>query len=358
MGKHKALIVGATGLVGRAALDHLRTLADWDVVGLSRRTPDCAGDIRWVQADVTDTAACAAALSPLTDITHLVYTALYEEPSLVSGWTGQKQIDTNMAMLRNLLDPLERSSPGLRHITLLQGTKAYGVHHGKMKIPAKESDPRFIAPNFYYDQEDYLRARLKPGGWSFTVLRPQMVCGFSVGSAMNGVVALGVYAAVSRELGLPLRFPGTEGWVQQATDVRLLARAIAWAGTTPSCANEIFNILNGDDYSWPYLWPRIAKVFGMEPGPAQPCSLSVTMPGHAHVWDRIVAQHGLKPYRYDQLVPSWQYADFAFRHGLAPQASVMSSIKSRQHGFHDCVDTEDMFVDLLTGMQKNGVLPG
>ena len=53
--------------------------------------------------------------------------------------------------------PLERGSAGLRHIAVLQGTKAYGVHQGPSKTPAKESDPRYLPPNFYYAQEDFLR---------------------------------------------------------------------------------------------------------------------------------------------------------------------------------------------------------
>ena len=61
-------------------------------------------------------------------MTHLVYAALHERPGLVAGWQEDEQIRTNEAMLRNLFEPLERAAPGLRHVALLQGTKAYGVH--------------------------------------------------------------------------------------------------------------------------------------------------------------------------------------------------------------------------------------
>ena len=54
-------------------------------------------------------------------------------------------------MLTNLLDALRMAESNVRHLTLLQGTKAYGVHHGPYKMPARESDPRFIASNFYYE---------------------------------------------------------------------------------------------------------------------------------------------------------------------------------------------------------------
>jgi hypothetical protein len=41
-------------------------------------------------------------------------------------------------MLRNLMDPLEKAAPGLAHVCLLQGTKAYGVHVRPMRFPARE----------------------------------------------------------------------------------------------------------------------------------------------------------------------------------------------------------------------------
>ena len=42
-------------------------------------------------------------------------------------------------------------------------------------------------------------------------LRPQTLCGFSPGSPMSILPAIAVYAAISKELGLPLRFPGKHG---------------------------------------------------------------------------------------------------------------------------------------------------
>src|SRR3712207_9594220 len=62
------------------------------------------------------------------EVTHLVYTALYEKPGLVEGWRDPEQMRINRAMLRNLLGPLLARSGALRHVSLLQGTKAYGIH--------------------------------------------------------------------------------------------------------------------------------------------------------------------------------------------------------------------------------------
>jgi nucleoside-diphosphate-sugar epimerase len=357
-GQRVVLVAGALGVVGRAALAHFEGRGDSRVIGLSRRAPDFATSSQWLRVDLTDAAATAEAVRAVPDVTHLVYTALFEEPELVSGWTGDRQIRTNLEMLRNLVEPLQQCAPGLRHVTLLQGTKAYGIHHGPFPIPAKESDPRFIAPNFYYDQEDWLRDRAAGADWDITVLRPQLVCGHAVGNPMNAVAALGVYACITRELGLPLRFPGGEPCIQQAVDAELLARAIAWAGEEPRCRGEIYNITNGDEFTWPNLWGAFADAFDMKPGAAHPHALAAVMPGRRAVWDAMVRRHDLRPLGYKEVVRSWEFLDFTLRHGeLRPRHSIMSTVKARQHGFAECMDTEAMFRRQFRKLQDRRVLP-
>src|ERR1700693_2977757 len=47
--------------------------------------------------------------------------------------------------------------------------------------------------------------------WNFTILRPGgAICGISLGSPMNTISVIAIYAAISREIGLPFRFPGPE----------------------------------------------------------------------------------------------------------------------------------------------------
>ena len=52
----------------------------------------------------------------MPDVTHLVYAALYESASLVSGWSDDEQIGVNDRMFRNVLDPLIAASPALIHL--------------------------------------------------------------------------------------------------------------------------------------------------------------------------------------------------------------------------------------------------
>jgi len=351
------LIAGALGLVGRAALEHFESLEGWDIIALARRAPDFPTRARFLSVDLTDPAECRTKLGALRGISRIVYAALFEKPELNKGWLEADQIATNLAMLTNLMDAVEPGNPGLRHLAMLQGTKAYGVHLGQMPIPGKESAPRHIHPNFYWAQEDFIRARQAGTGWSFTIFRPQAVIGFALGSAMNLLSAIGVYAAISRELGLPLVWPGSGQRITEATDARLLARAIAWAGDTPAAANQTFNVTNGDAFLWQDLFPVVAKRFGMEMGLPHPMSLAVVMADKEPVWQRLVQKHGLRPYSLQQLIgSSWQFADFAFSR-TGHTASLLSTIKIRQAGFHDCVDSADMLSWWLSELQNRRILP-
>src|SRR5262249_46839722 len=78
---------------------------------------------------------------------------------------------------------LEKTS--LRHVTLLQGTKAYGSHLHPICIPARERTPRDPHDNFYWLQEDFLTEQAAEHDFAWTILRPQSVFGGACGVAMN-----------------------------------------------------------------------------------------------------------------------------------------------------------------------------
>jgi nucleoside-diphosphate-sugar epimerase len=357
MEKKVILIAGATGVVGAAAVEHFAGLPDWEVVAVSRRALEAPAGVRHLRVDLADADACKTAMSALRGVTHVLYAALYEKSDLIGGWRDREQMDVNLAMLRNLLDSLEGQP--LRHLTLLQGAKAYGVHLAQAPVPAKERAPRHPHENFYWLQEDLVRARQAGADWTYTILRPQIVLGHAQGNPMNVVAALGAYAAVMRELGEPLSFPGGGRHVNGASDSRLIARAVEFAGTSSAARGETFNVVNGDVLCWHDVWASIARHFEMPFGEPRPLRLAEEMPKHEAVWSRIVEKSGLLPGTLGQLVnSSWQYADRVFAYGIAtPNDTVMSPIKLRQHGFHACQDTEDSLLYWLGRMQELKLLP-
>ncbi len=347
--QRRIMVAGVQGVTGRAAALRFAAQPDTTVYGLSRRAAAGLPGVQEVSVDLLDPDDAKGKLSRIGNITHLVFGAYVEKP------TAAEKTAVNVALLRNLLDAIEPGSPGLQHVTFFQGGKAYGADLGPFKTPAREDDPRLMPPNFYYDQEDLLRAR-GAGRWSFTALRPEAVCGFGVGNPMNLAMVIAVYAVLSRELGLPLRFPGTDAAYRalyQVTSADILADATDWAGRSNAARNEIFNITNGDQFRWQHMWPRIADMFGMAPAEPVPTPLAAYMADKGPLWSRIVETHGLQPVPYASLV-SWGFGDFIFNSGFD---NVSSTIKARRAGFGSCIDTEDMFRALFDRLRQDKVIP-
>ena len=355
------LVAGATGLVGEAAMDAFAA-AGRQVVATSRRTPDpMPAGVRHIAVDLTDAEACRAAFGGLTDVTHVVYAALFEKPGLIAGWREADQMETNLSMLQNLMEPLAATAKGLQHVTLLQGTKAYGAHLKQPPIPARERAPRDDHANFYWLQEDYLRAKAAERGFATTIFRPQIIVGAAWGAAMNPLLAIGAWAALRREQGLnALPYPGGVAHVMELVDPRLLGEAFVWAAEAPAAANQTFNITNGDVYAWPEVWPVIADALGMESGPDEPTRIAPILAESADAWARLAAKHGLRDIPLPALLgESHHYADALMRPGVDAIALpiLVSTIKLRQASFAGCYDSEDTLRHWLGVMAERRLLP-
>lgn len=361
MSAKKVLVAGASGLVGQAAVRHFAARGDCEVVAVSRRPPLEDAGAEHVAADLLDAGQCREVFGALDDVTHLVYAAVHERPGLIDGWLEAEQIDANDRMLRNLLEPLDEAARDLRHVTVLQGTKAYGVHVAPIAIPAREDrDEHTEHANFYWRQQQYIREKRREGGWSWTIFRPQIVFGLSQGSAMNLIPVLGVYAALLRERGEPLAYPGGPSPILEATDADLLARAIDWAGESEAARDEIFNITNGDVFTWQQVWPALAQMLDMAAGPEVPRSLGETLPEEASAWDALRERYGLAAPALGELIgESAHYADFCMAYGAetTPPPALVSTVKLRRAGFHEVIDTEEMFRKWLRAFEARGLLP-
>lgn len=351
------LIAGASGLVGSAAVEHFLSLPDWQVIAVSRRKPLENSRLHHIPLDLKDQNACRKAFSEIT-VSHIVYAALFEKPGLIAGWQDQEQMQTNLRMLQNLLNPLLTDS--LQHISLLQGTKAYGAHLHPIPIPAREDAKRDPHENFYWLQEDYIREKAKEYGFNFTVLRPPLVVGGSWGVAMNIIPVIGLFASICKEEGLPLCFPGGSSLLLDTADSRLLAKVFVWAATNKNAKNEIFNVTNGDVTEWRTLWPTLAEVFKMEAGPDRPCELKTFLPSKTQFWNKITKKYGLKSLSMNELLgESHHYADLIFGYGIKESISpaLLSTIKIREAGFQDCIDTRLTYTYWLQYLMKKNILP-
>jgi nucleoside-diphosphate-sugar epimerase len=348
--KNVVLVAGVHGVSGRAAAQRWTTVPGTTVYGLSRRPDTPTPGVIPVLLDLLDRSTLAEKLKDAKDVTHIVFGAYAARA------TAAENVEANVAILENLLDVVETASPSLRHITFFQGGKAYGADLGPFKTPAREDDLRLMPPNFYYAQEDLLRARQKGRQWHWTALRPEGVLGFGLGNPMNLGMSIAVYATISKELGLPLRFPGSDKAYKalyQVTSAEILAKATVWAGQSDAAKDEIFNITNGDYFRWQYLWPRIAEMFEMDIADPAPIPLTVYMADKSEVWGEIVRKHNLQPNSFDR-VASWQFADAIFSLFFD---NITSTIKARRAGFHDCIDTEEMFREFFAGLRADRIIP-
>lgn len=346
-----ALVIGATGVSGRALIDHLDRQPDWNVIGVSRKPPYFpTTKTRFVHADLMDAQSCRDNLGGLSEVTHVFYTAYLDNKVI-----AETRVP-NATMFANVLPVIEEAAPNLQHVCLLQGTKYYGQYLGPFKTPAKETDPRIDVPHFYYDQQDLVAAASEGKSWSWSAARPHVICGFALGNPLNIITTIATYATLLKEMGEPFTFPGKPGAftsVYQATDAGLLARAMVWMSTTPACAGEAFNITNGDFFRYQNLWPVFARHFGLEPGGVETVDLTVKMAGKEKLWDAIVAREGLEKHPLSLLV-NWNFANYAFSNDW----DVMSdTTKCRRYGFLEFIDSEEMFLDLFRVLQRDRIVP-
>lgn len=355
----KVLIVGASGLVGTAAANAF-VAAGHRVVGISRRFPDLIeAPIEHIPLDLQDASACAAFAAQQQGITHVVYTAVFEMPGLMSGWSDPHQIEVNGKMLRNVLQPLLQSNP-VEHITLLQGTKAYGAAVQPMRVPGREQQARVEHPNFYWVQEDYLQEQCAAHGISWTIFRPQLIVGPNHGVVMNLPPIIGAYAALRRTEGLPFSFPGGADWIWEAADARLVGDACLWTAENPGTQGEIYNLTNGEVFSWRDMWPALARTLGVELGADEPLDLAAYMQERSTLWQQVVKQHGLQHTTLPQLLgESHHYANLCFNYGSerSPAPTFLSTVKVKQAGFVDTYNTEASFCHWLDDLQARKIIP-
>ena len=366
MGTKKILIVGASGLVGTAAVKYFAGRDDWEVVAVSRRAPFIPlGKTSHIPVDLLDAAQCREVFGTMGDVTHVAYTAVNEqEGNMVAGWQDPVQAGKNLAMLTNLMDPLLAVATGFRHISLMHGMKAYGSHlwDRVLPMPLKESLPRVPHENFYYHQEDYIAAKKAGRDWASTFFRTAMIAGDAVGSNMNSYMVLGIFAALRKEAGLPLPRPTGASMITDVADADLLAEGIAWAAEAPAARNETFNLTNGDIFSLHDAFPIVAESLKMELGAPASFEIITELKKLLPLWPGMVRKYGLRaPEDLKALFGESLEVGGAWTAPIAAadviRYGIASTVKIHQAGFHGVIDTADMIRKYMKRYQELGIIP-
>ena len=344
----RALVAGATGIIGSAIAERL-VAQGWQVVCASRSGRAVAG-AQPLAVDLLDADATTRALAGVAPFSHLFFAAYLQAPSRA------QEVAPNLALLANTVNALLPMSPNLEKVILVTGAKFYGIHWSASRSPMRESDPRQMPPNFYYDQEDFLRQAQRAKRWHWCNLIPPFISGYAVGNPMNVVLAIGVYAALCKELGLPLRFPGSVAaynGLHHLADTSQLAAAAEWAAGSEAADNQTFNIANGDPSRWCNRWPRLAAYFGMPLAEPKHLPLAEIMPAQEALWQTMIIKHGLQRTQLAGLV-NWTWADYMLR---MENDVILELGRARRAGFHDCLDTEPVFLARLDQLRANRVIP-
>ncbi|KAL2105781.1 hypothetical protein VUR80DRAFT_7772 [Thermomyces stellatus] len=271
-----AIVTGATGILGREIVHRLgNNPRQWtSVYAISRsKKEEFPASVKHTFVDLLGSADSIAKDLQGLEAEYVFFSAYVEKATEQENW------DVNGDMLQNFLLALEKTglAGSLKRVVLVTGAKHYGVHLGPPKNPLQETDQRLtqdpFPPNFYYRQQDIVKSFCqKHSHVSWVVTYPNDVIGLAKGNFMNLATSVGIYAAVSKELGEDLAFPGSDQFYtmfDSFTDSKLHAEFCEWAALEPRAANEDFNVVNGDVASWQSLWPLLARKFGMKVKPNQ-----------------------------------------------------------------------------------------
>jgi len=353
MAQNTALVVGATGIVGLTLAEHLAVQPGHTVYGLARRPRTLEG-VQPIATDLRDPAAVKSAIGGL-GITHAYFTTWLRQEN------EAKNCEVNGGMLSNLLDALVDSP--LRHVGLVTGGKTYFgsfEDSGSFDVttPFREEQERKPGLNFYYTQEDILWERARRQGFTWNVHRPPTIIGYAVGNAMNMGVTLALYASICKAAGRPFVFPGVPQQYRglfNVVDAEVLAHQIQWAASTPAARDLALNVGNGDLFRWDWMWPKIAAYFELPaaPYPGHATPLDEQMKDAAPVWDRIVAEHGLKAGPLEELA-SWWHTDSDLGR---PFDNFADLSRSRVLGFGEYRESFTSFTRLFDRLRSERLIP-
>ncbi|KAF4996339.1 hypothetical protein FDECE_12483 [Fusarium decemcellulare] len=386
-----AFVSGCNGVSGNAIVEFLirQPKTEWSRIIVTSRTPS---KVFWQDPRVEFIAIDF--LAPVEDIvtkmqtmcqdvTHAYFTS-YVHTDVI-----ERLGELNVPLFENFLLSIDRVARSLQRVCLQTGGKHYGHHLGPSPCPARETAPRGKdhPSNFYYKQEDILFRLQAQRTWSWNVIRPGGIVGFTPGSkhsklhvrmtltkagrlenGMSEALTLALYVLICKELGDVPRFPGNEYFYNAVDDdsyAPSLADMTIWATTHDHTKNEAFNHANGDTYVWKYHYASVCAYFGIDI-PEQTEWPTVHDDGRLvtqvvlgdwakdkkPVWERLCEKYGGNKEAFDW--GTWSFFDWATGKSWP---TIMSISKARKFGWNRYDDTLETWVDTFKAFENAGILP-
>ena len=372
-----ALITGANGITGSAILEYLinnTTASEWSRIIITSRSPlnttITDSRVKFIALDFSKSPAELAVemRAECSDVTHAYFSSYIHKDNFV------ELNEANRSLFENFLDALVSVAKNLQNCTLQTGGKYYNVHTLPVPWPARESDPRLVPAeqNFYYHQEDYLAEQQRQSTWSWNVIRPEAIIGYTEkANGMNEALTLALYFLINKELGteapMPTNFAYFNG-TDDISDARLIADLSIYASTHPNCANEAFNLTNGDVFCWKYMWPRLAEYFGAKVPVDQVFAKTGFNEAETHleislqdwawdkreVWNSICDKLGSPESKPTFDAGTWAFQDWVFQRTWS---APLSMNKARRFGWTGHLDSFDSFMDAFAKFKELGQIP-
>ncbi|KAL1857766.1 hypothetical protein Plec18167_001832 [Paecilomyces lecythidis] len=372
-----ALITGANGITGSAILEYLvkhSTEAEWSRIIITSRSPLALKTndprVEFIALDFSEPPELLAEkMRPVcTEVTHAYFSSYVHQDDFT------ELNNSNRSLFENFLDALLSVANGLQNCTLQTGGKYYNVHLRPVPWPAREDQPRLVpaAENFYYHQEDYLLEKQRGSSWTWNVIRPEAIIGYTVKpNGMNEALTLALYFIICKELGMEAKMPTNWNYwngTDDISDARLIADLSIFASTHSQCANQAFNVTNGDHFSWRYLWPRLASYFGASASSEQGFDKRSLATGELfqettfenwakdkrQIWERICDRTGAHKAKSTFDAGTWAFQDWVFRRSWSATLSVN---KARKLGWTGHLDSYDSFIDAFEKFKELGQIP-
>ncbi|KAH7061963.1 nucleoside-diphosphate-sugar epimerase GsfE [Paraphoma chrysanthemicola] len=368
-----AFVAGSNGISGNALVEHLiRTPnSEWSKIIITSRRPLAVywqdPRIEFIALDfLSPVPDLIQQMEPLCkDVTHAFFTSYIHDNDF------KVLKDKNVPLFRNFLDSIDAVAFNLQNVCLQTGTKHFGIHLGPVHVPIHEKMPRYEdhGENFYYPQEDYMFELQKKRNWSYNIIRPNGIIGFTPHSnGMSEAITLALYFLVCREMGVPATFPGNEmlyNFVDDQSYAPSIADMSVWASTTEHCRNEDFNHCNGDVLVWRYHWEAMGKYFGVdcpEPDFTKNESSRTKMVNNFSMidwardkkpyWESVCRKYGGNPDAFDW--GTWGFFDWM---SGRTWPTLGTTNKARKYGWTRVDDTRESWYETFRSFEAAGVLP-
>ncbi|KAF2166866.1 hypothetical protein M409DRAFT_66415 [Zasmidium cellare ATCC 36951] len=405
-----AIITGANGISGfhtmRALLESPHRWTK--IYALSRKpppkemlallTPDQRSRIHHVAVDfLSPPSEIAKALREANiQASHIFFYSYLQpkpDPSAPKShtWSNASElVSVNKTLLENFLLALREVGMKPTRFLLQTGAKTYGVHIGRHRTPACESDPQpqHLEPNFYYPQEELLFEYVNSvPGCAWNVVSPAWIIGAVTTAQINGFQPWAVYAAVQGRKGEGVRFPSDWGvWQDERchASARLTGYLSEWVVLEEKCADQRFNAQDTAPVSWDRFFGELGRWYGAKgvEGPSEAFEVMVAGKGgedapmgygppveHRYsfklvdwakenenraVWEEMMRESAgrLTFNPFDDPEENFQMGDAV----LIPMATLNMN-KARRMGWTGYVDTIESIFEMYRENARLGLLP-